>query len=490
MVSRILVVDDEASVRKVLSAALRKEGHDVVTAQDATEALQVLDASLHAESGEPFHLVISDVRMPGMDGMQLLARIHKGFRDLPVIVLTAHGTVDLAVQALKAGAFDFLTKPYERDELMAVVHKALAHRDRGEREPTPEGPADNERALVGSSARMRHVIDVIDRVANSPSTVLITGESGTGKELVAHALHNQSNRRDKPFIRINVAAIPPTLLEAELFGHERGAFTGAVTQKPGRFELAHGGTLFLDEIGELQLDMQVKLLRVLQESTFERVGGVKTLHVDVRLIAATNRDLARSIQEGTFREDLFYRLNVVPIALPSLRERLEDLPSLAMALLRKLNRRLHRAVEGFTPEAMTILQRYPWPGNIRELENVIERTLLFCDHLVVEALDLPPDLVARVDLEQQRTAHHADATSSTMAVDMLDGSMKDIVRLATERLERDLIVKALDDTKGNVTHAARKLKISRKSLQMKMKELGLRDNDGDSEPPTATDTKA
>ena len=477
MSHRVLIADDEASLRKVLASSLRKEGYDVVSVKSGDEAMEVLEASESPDTGEPFHLVITDLRMPGMDGMALLQRINKRFRDLPVVVLTAHGTVDLAVQALKQGAFDFITKPYEREELFSVVKKALEHRARDVEEPQ----GDDERTLVGASERMRKVDEIIAKVADSPSTVLITGESGTGKELVALALHNKSSRHDKPFIRINAAAIPPTLIEAELFGHEKGAFTGAVSSKPGRFELAHGGTLFLDEIGELPIDMQVKLLRVLQESTFERVGGIKTLQVDVRLIAATNRDLRQAIEQGHFREDLFWRLNVVPVELPPLRERTEDVPVLVEAFIKKLNRRLNRSVERFTPEAVGVLQSYPWPGNIRELENIVERTLLFADKSVIDAADLPPDLQAKIGGLAPRAAAVAAAEPAG------EGSMKDIVKQRMAELEKDLIQRALDDTQGNVTHAARKLKISRKSLQIKMKELGLREESKLPEEPPAKD---
>ncbi|MFZ9887527.1 MAG: sigma-54-dependent transcriptional regulator [Myxococcota bacterium] len=468
--ARILIADDESSLRTVLSSALRREGHDVATAKDGAEALSLLEASASPETGEPFHLVISDVRMPRLDGLQLLDRIRSRFDDLPVVLLTAHGTVDMAVQALKQGAFDFVTKPYEREELFGVLRKALGQRSLDTREP--RAPRDAQgRHLVGSSRKIGEVMEVINRVANTPSTVLITGESGTGKELVAMALHQGSSRRDKPFIRINCAAIPPGLMEAELFGHEKGAFTGAVSSKPGRFELADGGTLFLDEIGELPVELQVKLLRALQESTFERVGGIKTLTVDVRLSAATNRDLSKAIDEGDFREDLYYRLNVVPLSLPALRERTEDIPQLAEHFLAKFNRRLSKQVERLTPEALDLLRSYSWPGNIRELENIIERTLLFTDGTVIGPTDLPPDLVAKVRQEPvPRMSANGEA-----GLPRADASMKEIVRLATAELERDLIVRALDETQGNVTHAARRLKISRKSLQIKMKDLGLRE---------------
>jgi nitrogen regulation protein NR(I) len=498
MSARVLIADDEASLRKVLSSALKREGYETVAVKNGDEALEVLEASVQPDTGEPFSLVISDVRMPGIDGMTLLSRIKRRFKDLPVVMLTAHGTVDLAVQALKQGAFDFITKPYERDELLGVVKKAIAHRDRDEREPTLNGSSDDERTLVGTSPPIQRVLDVIDKVADSPSTVLVTGESGTGKELVALALHRKSSRRDKPFIRINAAAIPPTLIEAELFGHEKGAFTGAVTSKPGRFELANGGTLFLDEIGELPVDMQVKLLRVLQEQTFERVGGIKTLHVDIRLIAATNRDLKKAIAEGSFREDLYWRLNVIPVELPPLRERSEDVPLLVEEFRKKLNRRLNKEVESFSPEAIAMLQRYGWPGNIRELENIVERTLLFCAKPSVDVEDLPPELVAKVGLLSQTADaapndQESKPPNGEFVADKVrelalaeGGSMKDIVRQATAELERDLIARALDETQGNVTHAARRLKISRKSLQIKMKELGLREVKDDSDDSRAT----
>ncbi len=475
MQARVLIADDEASLRKVLASSLRKEGYEVASAKSGEEALELLEASGDPDTGDPFHLVITDLKMGGLDGMALLQRINKRYKDLPVVVLTAHGTVDLAVQALKLGAFDFITKPYDREEFLQIVRKALEHRARDVHE-TRGGPVeDGARNLVGTSEKMRKVLEVIDRVADSPSTVLITGESGTGKELVALALHSGSSRKDKPFIRINVAAIPPTLIEAELFGHEKGAFTGAVTSKPGRFELAHGGTLFLDEIGELPVEMQVKLLRVLQESTFERVGGIKTIHVDVRLIAATNRDLVKAIADAQFREDLYYRLNVVPISLPPLRDRTEDIPVLVEDFLRKFNKRLNRRVERATPEAVSVLTAYGWPGNIRELENIIERTLLFTDGTVVDTADLPPDLVERVKGAQPRSPAPSVAADRDALTAAAQGSMKDIVREATAAIEKDLILRALEDTGGNVTHAARKLKISRKSLQIKMKELGIRE---------------
>ena len=316
-------------------------------------------------------------------------------------------------------------------------------------------------------------------MADSPTTVLITGESGTGKELVARALHEHSTRKDKPFIKVNCAAIPKELIESELFGYERGAFTGAVSSKPGRFELANGGTLFLDEVGEIPVEMQVKLLRALQESEFERVGGIKTIHVDVRLVAATNRDLKKLIAANAFREDLFYRLNVVSIRLPALRERDTDIPLLVEHFLAKFNSRLKKQVTGVEPEALEILSAYTWPGNIRELENVMERSVLFCDAQKLRVEDLPGEL--RGTSSGGSVAPPTSDPSATGAGLPLpaEGGLKEHVKVAMSRLERDLVGRALKQTNGNVTHAARLLKISRKGLQLKMKELGLREGLGE-----------
>jgi transcriptional regulator with GAF, ATPase, and Fis domain len=309
------------------------------------------------------------------------------------------------------------------------------------------------------------VFEIVEKVAATPSTLLITGESGTGKELIAKAVHEHSPRASKPFIRVNCAAIPDTLIESELFGYEKGAFTGAVTSKPGRFELAHTGTLFLDEIGEISTEMQVKLLRAIQESEFERVGGVTTRRVDVRLITATNRDLARDVADGKFRDDLYYRLNVVPIPLPPLRERTQDIPALVGHMLQKYMVRLGKAgIERVADEALELLSRYPWPGNIRELENVVERTLLFCDGPVVRVADLPAELTGRIG-----------AATPLAPIPPAGVGLKDAVRLTTQAVEREMIERALAETRGNVTQAARRLEISRKSLQIKMKELGLRE---------------
>jgi two-component system response regulator AtoC len=471
---QILVVDDEPNLRRVLSAQLERDGYDVHTAEDGEQALLILKEH-HLD------LVITDLRMPKVDGMELLRRALELDDELPVVMITAHGTVDNAVEALKTGAFDYLTKPFDQAEVRAIVRKALRTRDLSAAEATrPESDAREvaRYGIIGASPSILELYAVLDRVADTPTTVLITGESGTGKELVARALHENSSRRDKPFIKVNCAAIPKDLMESELFGHERGAFTGAVGSKPGRFELASGGTLFLDEIGSIPVEMQVKLLRALQESEFERVGGVKTIRVDVRLVAATNSDLKREIAAGAFREDLYYRLNVVPIRLPSLRERATDIPLLVKHFIDKFNARLKKSVTGVLDDTQAHLVSYPWPGNIRELENVIERAVLFSDGSELKVLDLPSEVRDASTPEPSAAQPASEASVSAATVD----GLKEQVKAAMSRLERELIVKALDQTNSNVTHAARLLKISRKGLQLKMKELGLRERDERSEP--------
>ena len=461
---QILVADDEPNLRRVLRAQLERDGWEVTTAEDG-------DAAWRALEDHPVDLVISDLRMPGLDGMALLERMVRDYPNVPMIMITAHGTVDTAVEALKLGAFDYVTKPFDRDELKNVIDKAARTRELRTNEPSVDPEERGRYRIIGDSPAMHEVYSIIERVADTPSTVLITGESGTGKELIAEALHENSRRKPKPFIRVNCAAIPAELLESELFGYEKGAFTGAVTSKPGRFELADEGTLFLDEIAEIPPSMQVKLLRVLQEQSFERVGGVKTTEVDVRVVAATNRDLGQAIEEGTFREDLYYRLNVVHLHLPPLRERRRDIPLLVDHLVAKLSARLGREVEGFAPEALAKLQAHQWRGNIRELENVIERCVLFTDGPVIRDEHLPPELREDHDLAGRSSAVAMLEQSQTTP----EAGLKDVVKEATARLEREMIVRALEETEGNVTHAAKLLKISRKSLQTKMKELGLRD---------------
>ena len=455
MRKRILIVDDEPSIRRVLRAQLNRDGYDVTAAENGAEAITLLER-------EPFELVVTDLKMPGVGGMELLAYCATNFPGLPVILITAHGTVDSAVEAIKLGAQDYITKPFDQDDLRHVIQKALRVEER-QRTALHEDEAGRY-AIIGRTLAMQKVYDLIEKVASSPSRVLITGESGTGKELVARALHDQSDRRDSPFIQVNCGAIPENLFESELFGHEKGAFTGAVTSKPGRFELADGGTLFLDEVGELPKDMQVKLLRVLQHQSFERVGGVRSLVVDVRLVAATNRDLEREVRGGVFREDLYYRLNVVPIRLPPLRERTDDIPLLVEHFLAKFNTRLGKAVKGISADALLALRRYAWPGNIRELENLMERSVLLADRDVLGVSDL-------FGLDRSDDEDEEETTDESTE----ELGLKELVRVHTAKVEREHIQRVLAEESGNVTRAARKLGISRKSLQTKMKEYGLRE---------------
>ena len=448
MRKRILIVDDEPSIRKVVSAHLAREGYDVQTAQDGGEAILALKSEL-------FHAVVTDLQMPGIGGLELLAWCREHQPGLPVVIITAYGTVGSAVEAIKLGAHDYVTKPFDRDELKGILQKAVQSEEADARKL--DGRYGD---IIGAVGSMQRIFSLIDKVAASPTTVLITGEAGTGKELVARALHGRSDRAEQPFITVNCGAIPEQLFESELFGHEKGAFTGAVARKPGRFELAHGGTLFLDEVGELPTDLQVKLLRVLQERTFERVGGVEPIHVDVRLVAATNRDLGEAAHRGDFRQDLFYRLNVIPVALPPLRERTQDIPLLVEHFLSRFNARLGRTVTGLTPDAMHALSAWRWPGNIRELENLMERSILLCDGDEIGADDLPG---------------LGGSDEAPLDGDLDAMPLKDYVRAHTAKLERARIIQALDTEEGNVTRAARLLGISRKSLQTKMKDYDLRE---------------
>jgi two-component system response regulator AtoC len=468
-VATVLIADDESNLRKVLCALLARDGHEAVAVPDGEAALEMVTTG-------GIDILITDLRMPGMDGLALLRAVKGMDPGLPVIVITAHGSVDTAVSAMKEGAFDYITKPFDRDELKLAVRKAAAVRDVNQSRLIDSGDSQGRYQIIGQSPRMQDVYAIIEKVAATPSTVLITGESGTGKELVATALHENSLRKQKPFIKVNCAAIPKDLMESEFFGYERGAFTGAVSSKPGRFELADGGSLFLDEIAEIPPAMQVKLLRALQEAEFERVGGIRSIKVDVRVIAATNRDLQREIADGNFREDLFYRLNVVPISLPALRDRKEDIPLLVDAFIGKYNKRLSKSVKGITDEARAWLAAYAWPGNIRELENVIERTLLFAEGDLIDVKDLPEDL-RHPEAKGASLGPRALRSEPLPVMESGSASLKDIVKQATAEIERDLIVKALEETGGNVTRAAALLDISRKGLQNKMKEFGLRESE-------------
>jgi len=439
---RILVVDDEPNARTALAELLRDEGYDVEIAADAFKALGKYDTFAP-------HLVLTDLKMPGMDGLEFMRKVLRKDRPAAVVVMTAFGAVDTAVQAMREGAVDYLTKPLIFDELLIVLERAL-ERERLRLELGNMRERLAKRVtypnIIGTSPEMQSVFKVIDQVGPSRASVLITGDSGTGKELVAEALHQRSPRKNGPFIKLHCAALAETLLESELFGHERGAFTGAVARRDGRFQMADGGTLFLDEIGEVSPAIQVKLLRFLQEHEFERVGGGHTIKVDVRVIAATNRDLAQAIKDGNFREDLYYRLNVVNITMPALRERRGDVPALADHFLRKYAGENEKELSGFTAAALDSLSRYDWPGNVRELENAIERAVVMTTGSLVGVEHLPPQVTPSLA---------SDASPP------IPGS-------SLEEIERYAILETLERTGGSTSQAANILGISVRKIQYKL----------------------
>ncbi|MEY2932837.1 MAG: hypothetical protein RL033_3586, partial [Pseudomonadota bacterium] len=383
----VLIVDDDAAVRQVLCGLLSQAG------MIAAEAASAQEAEVQLEK-HPVDVVISDVRMPGLDGLGLLRRIRQHWPEIGVVMLTAHGTIQLAVEAMKSGANEFMLKPFDREEVLFVVRK-VGEQSRREGAVPPRAPAvaDSGAPFVGGAPVMRELSDLVRRAASGTATVLIRGETGTGKELVARSIHEQSARRAKPFIKLNCAALPDSLLESELFGYEPGAFTGATRHKPGRVELAHGGTLFLDEIGDVPLSTQVKLLRILQERELERVGGVKTIKVDVRFVAATHRDLESLVQAGAFRQDLFFRLNVLPLRVPPLRERLQDVRPLAEHFIRVACANNGKALLTFAPPALELLEARAWPGNVRELEHFVERLVVFSDEQLITRRDVERELL-------------------------------------------------------------------------------------------------
>ncbi len=447
----VLVVDDDLAILKVLSSQLGQAGIAALEASSAEQALSLLDS-------RPIDVVVTDLRMPGMDGIELLARITRSWPEVPVIVLTAHGSIQLAVEMMKNGAADFIVKPFDRDEVLFVVRKALATAAR-DKHPTQ---ASDRLSLIGDSEAMKEVKDTIRRAAAGVATVLIRGETGTGKELVAHAVHQQSRRNGKPFVKLNCAALSDSLLESELFGHEKGAFTGAVSRKPGRVELAHGGTLFQDEIGDVPLTTQVKLLRILQEREFERVGGTETVKVDVRFIAATHRDLEGLIRAGEFREDLFYRLNVVPLEVPPLRSRPGDILVLARHFAKIAAEANGRSGCEIDAEARALLTAQPWPGNVRQLENFVERLIVLYDG--------PKVLRAHIEREVGREAARERSPRSSSAPELRPGPDLDSQR---RDAEREAIIEALSRAGNNRSLAARILEISRRTLYNKLEEYGL-----------------
>ncbi|MEB2310800.1 MAG: sigma-54 dependent transcriptional regulator [Sorangiineae bacterium] len=443
---RILVVDDESNARNALAELLKEEGYSVETAADGFKGL-----SRFHEFGPD--LVLTDLKMPGMDGIELLGKVREADPDVSVIVTTAFGAVETAVTAMRAGALDYLTKPINIDELLIVLERALEQsRLRREAHALRSQLAERYRFdnVIGSSPKMQQVFKTVAQVAPSRATILLTGESGTGKELIAAAIHHRSPRAGGPFVKLHCAALAESLLESELFGHERGAFTGADRRREGRFEQADGGTLFLDEIGEISASTQVKLLRVLQEHEFERVGGNQTVRVDVRVIAATNRELKQQVAEGKFREDLFYRLNVINIHLPSLRERTSDVPALATHFLEHYARENQKPITRFSDAALSRLVGYDWPGNVRELENVVERAVVLAEGAQIEPAHLPPEV---------------EPTIETRAAPLIPGAnMADIERFA--------ILSTLEAQGGSTSRAADVLGISVRKIQYKLQEYG------------------
>ncbi len=447
----VLVVDDEESVRQFLYDVLTDEHYRVESAVNGEECLEKLRLF------KP-DVLITDIRMPERDGFSLLKKIKENGFTTPVILMTAFGTTEVAIRSMKLGAFDYIVKPFDLDEFLNLVKRAVAQSDTVVTfKPEDAKEAASEINLIGNSMAMQTVYKDIGRVADSNATVLIQGESGTGKELVARAIHSNSSRRNKPFIKINCANLPDSLLESELFGYEKGAFTGASHTKIGKFEVAHQGTIFFDEIGEISLSTQAKLLRAIQEKAFDRIGGTETLKVDVRILAATNRRLKQSVLEGGFREDLFFRLNVVNISIPPLRERKEDIPLLVAHFLAKYNKESNRQVKGFSEEAKRLLLAYDWPGNVRELENVVERAIIMARGPIVVPEDI--ELTAQ---EKKQPIPWQNTIEQNLP-------LKKIVA----DVERQVILKALQDHDWCRTTVARALGINRRSLYAKMKELGI-----------------
>jgi len=454
----ILVVEDDEGLQSLLRRLLSQEGRQVTVVGSGQEAIRV---ALEI----PVHVLMTDLNLPDIDGLAVLERILQIDSKVIGIVMTGYGSIDCAVKVMKAGAFDFLAKPFDNEVVVGSINKALeAYGRRKNIQSSRKAFREQYRLeqFVGTSEPIRRVLEFIAKVADCDSTVLIHGESGTGKELVARMLHFNSDPKDRPLVPVNCGAIPENLLESELFGHEKGAFTGAAHTRIGRFELAHGGTIFLDEIGELSLGLQVKLLRVLQERSFERVGGTRTIDVDVRIVAATNQDLELAVQQKRFREDLYYRLNVIPVTIPPLRERRSDIPQLVNHFLEKLNRGKQTAMTGCSPDAMARLMEHHWPGNIRELENMIERLAVLSQSGTIEVSDLPERLLLRPVSADQTEAHFIAFSDQGVNLSR-----------ELEQFENRLIVGALRQANGITSKAAQLLHVNRTTLVEKMKRKGF-----------------
>ena len=447
MIFRLLVVDDEKNLREGLAEHLRDTGYEVVCAGNGEEGWKLFN------NGD-IDLVITDLKMPGISGDELMKRILARSPGFPVIILTGHGTIDIAVAAMHQGAWDFLSKPVDLDHLSLKVQRALETRELYFQHRQMEEELERKRqfkSIIGTSRSIREIFDMINKVASTKASILITGESGVGKELVANAIHELSPRKDMPLVKVHCAALSSTLLESELFGHEKGSFTGALSQRRGRFELASGGTLFLDEIGEIDQNLQIKLLRVLQEKKFERVGGEKTIEVDVRIVAATNKDLKAEIEKGNFREDLYFRLNVVNILVPPLRERKDDIPLLISSFLKEFSQENGKSIETIHEKARSRLYAYDWPGNIRELRNCIESAVVMCQSNTITVDDLPPAFRTTTD----------------------DGWVSLKLGSSMSECEKIIIRETLSYCKGNKSKTAEMLEIGRKTLLRKLAEFDL-----------------
>ncbi|MFU2157637.1 MULTISPECIES: sigma-54-dependent transcriptional regulator [unclassified Caldisericum] len=451
---KILVADDEENIRMLLSETLKDESYEVVEVNNGKDAIEQVKKN-------DFDCVLLDVRMPILDGMEAFLKIREIRNNLPVIFLTAYGSSDLAIKAMKKGAYDYLTKPFDIEELKIKVKKAIELKELTENAPSFEKGENRYEAdeIIGNSPKMQEVFKEIGKVAESDATVLIRGESGTGKELVAKAIHHHSTRKNKPFVVVNCAAIPESLLESELFGHEKGAFTDAYTKRIGKFEQANEGTIFLDEIGDMSLNLQAKLLRVLQEKTFNRVGGNETIITTARVLAATNRNLEKLVESGEFREDLFYRLNVVTIWLPPLRERKEDIPLLVNYFVSKYSEKYKKNVRGVSKEVLELFMDYNWPGNVRELENAIARGVIVTSAPLILLEDLPQTLQNKIKSEEY---NKTEVEEENLNLPKL-----------IEKIEKEAIIKALEKAQGNKTKAAQILGISRKSLFNKLRYYNL-----------------
>lgn len=450
MTPKILIVDDETAHCQMLEVVLKAEKYATQRAQDGQSAIEAVKERF-------YDLILMDIRMNRVGGIEALEKIKEISPDIPIIMMTAYGSVDTAVQAMRSGAYDYLTKPLDIDELKILVAKALRHHQLEKENiflKEQLGSRFDFSNIIGRSRAMKELLETVAMVAPSEATVLILGESGTGKELIANAIHQNSPRSNHPFIKVNCAALPETLLESELFGHEKGAFTGAVSRRQGRFHLAHKGSILLDEIAEMSMATQSKILRVLQEREFEPIGSSETVKVDTRIITATNKNLQEEVKANRFREDLYYRINVVNLNVPSLRDRREDIPLLVDFFLKRYAKKNHRNLKGFTPKAMDLLMRYDWPGNIRELENVVERSVIMMrgDFITPDEF---PGVLKSLDPEYEQ-----------ISAEMLSGK-------SLKEMEKAMIMRTLQETDGNRTRAAEILGISRRTLQLKLKEYGV-----------------